>query len=202
MMHKLLADARFYLALLQIDRDLARAARDAGCSCEGSGTLHAAHYPRRPHGGPAALPEGYERRFSFCCGLEDCRARTTPPSVRFFGRRWYLAPVVVLVSALRHGVTPRRLAALREWLSSRGERLAGQTVERWRRWWLETFPATPTWEAGRGRFAPAVVEALLPQSLLERFAGDDRERLAAALRFLSPVTTGFCARFLTGPPRR
>lgn len=199
-MHRLLADARFYRLLQEIDWDVARAVRDGRCPC--GGPLHAGHYPRRPRGGPADLPEGYEKRFSFSCGREGCRTRATPPSVRFLGRRWYLAPVVVLVSALRHGVTPRRLAALREWLSSRGERLARQTVERWRGWWLETFPATPTWRAGRGRFAPPVSEKLLPQSLLERFAGDDRERLAAALRFLSPVTTGSCARSLAGPPRR
>lgn len=202
MMHKLLADARFYWILLQIDRDMARTARDAGCSCEGGGTLHVAHYPRRPHGGPAALPEGYEKRFSFCCELRDCRLRTTPPSVRFLGRRWYLAPVVVLVSALQHGVTPRRLAALRAWLGGRGEQVSERTVERWRRWWLEVFTGTPTWRAGRAHFAPPVAESLLPQSLLERFVGDDREQLTAALSFLSPLTTSSCARSLTGPPRR
>jgi len=122
--------------------------------------------------------------------------------VRFLGRRWYLAPVVVLVSALRHGVTPRRLAALRAWLSDRGERLSQRTVERWRRWWLEIFTVAPAWRVGRAHFAPPVAEALLPQSLLERFVGDDREQLTAALSFVSPVTTGSCARSLTGPPRR
>lgn len=200
MLEKLLADPRFYEVLLEIDRDLAGSVRDEGCPC--GGTLHAAHYPRRPRGGPAALPEGYEKRFSFCCGTEGCRARATPPSVRFFGRRWYLAPVVVLVSALRHGVTLRRLAALREWLCSRGERLSRATVERWRHWWLTVFVRSPTWSARRDRFVPPVAENLLPQSLLERFTGEAWERLTAALRFLSPVTTAFRARLLTGPPRR
>lgn len=198
MMHKLLADARFYALLLRIDWDLARAVRDARCEC--SGPLHASHYPRRPRGGPAALPEGYEQRFSFCCGVEGCRTRTTPPSVRFFGRRWYLAPVVVLVSALQHGTSPRRLAAVRAWL---GDRVSRRTLERWRRWWLEVFTASPCWRAGRGRFAPPVVEGRLPQSLLDRFvAGSDEERLTAALRFLSPVTTGSWARSLVGEARR
>lgn len=202
MMHELLADARYYATLLKIDWDLARSVRDAGCDCEGGGTLHAAHYPRRSRGGPATLPEGFEKRFSFCCELEGCRTRTTPPSVRFFGRRWYLAPVVVLISALRDGVTPRRLAALREWLEGRGERLCRQTVERWRRWWLETFAFSPTWESGRGRFVPPVVPARLPHDLLERFVGGEEERLTATLRFVSPVMTGSCARSLTGAPRR
>jgi hypothetical protein len=205
MMHKLLADARFFLVLLTIDRDIARAVRAAGCTCEGAGTLHAAHYPRRPRGGPAALPEGYEKRFSFCCALEDCRSRTTPPSVRFMGRRWYLGPVVMLVSALQQGVTPERLAVVRDWLSSRGERLSRKTLERWREWWLEIFRESPTWKAGRDRFVPPVVEERLPQSLLERFRrddGDDEQRLIAALRFVSPMTTGSCASSLTGTSRR
>lgn len=199
-MHELLADARFYTTLLRIDRDLAYEVSKGSCPC--GGALDVSDYARSPRGGPATLPEGYGRRFSFCCRVDGCRSRATPPSVRFFGRRWYLAPVVVLVSALRHGVTPRRLAALRDWLKDRGERLCRQTVERWRRWWLETFTVIPTWRAGRGRFVPPVVAARLPQSLLERFAGDDQERLTAALRFLSPVTTGSCARSLTGAPRR
>lgn len=200
MMHELLADARFYETLIKIDWDLARAVRDARCRC--GGPLHAGHYARKPRGGPAALPAGYETRFSFSCGRDGCRARALPPSVRYFGRRWYLAPVVVLVSALEQGVTPRRLAALRQWLSNRGERLSRRTVERWRRWWLEVFATTPTWRAGRGHFVPPVAEARLPQSLLERFAGGEAERLTAALRFLSPVTTGSYARSLTGPARR
>ena len=54
MMHKLLADARFYETLLEIDRDLARAVRDARCPC--GGALHAGHYARKPRGGPPGLP--------------------------------------------------------------------------------------------------------------------------------------------------
>ena len=200
MMHELLADARYHETLIKIDWDLARAVRDARCPC--GGPLHAGHYARKPRGGPAGLPPGYEKRFSFSCGVEGCRVRALPPSVRYFGRRWYLAPVVVLVSALRDGVTPRRLRALREWLKGRGEALSRQTVERWRRWWLETFAVSSTWEAGRGRFVPPVDVARLPHDLLERFTGDDQARLTAALRFLSPVTAGSYAGSLTGAPRR
>lgn len=184
MMHKLLADARFYNELLSIDRDLARVLEDARCPC--GGPLHTANYPRRPRGGPADLTEDHDRRFSFCCGVVGCRVRATPPSVRFFGRRWFLAPVFVLVSALRHGVTSRRLTAVREWL---GAQVCRRTVERWRRWWLEAFTASPHWTASRGRFVPPVAAKRLPLSLLERFGGGEREQLIAALRFLSPLTT-------------
>jgi hypothetical protein len=183
MMHKLLADARFYEELLRIDRDLARATEDARCRC--GGPLHTADYPRRPRGGPADL-EGHGSRFSFCCGLVGCRRRATPPSVRFFGRRWFLAPVVVLISALRHGVTKRRLEAVREWL---GKQVCKRTVERWRDWWLEVFVTSAHWVASRAGFVPPVVAKRLPLSLLERFGDDGRERLVAGLRFLSPTTT-------------
>jgi hypothetical protein len=103
------------------------------------------------------------------------------------------------VSALQHGATPRRLAAVRKWL---GKRVSRRTVARWRRWWLEVFTASPCWTAGRGRFVPPVTEARLPLSLLERIVGDERDRLVAALRFLSPVTTGIGARLLVGAARR
>ena len=96
-------------------------------------------------------------------------------------------------------MSPRRLAAVRKWL---GDRVSRQTVERWRRWWLEVFTASPCWTARRGLFVAGVVEARLPLSLLDRFQGDDRDRLVAALRFLSPVTTGSWARSLVGEARR
>lgn len=144
-------------------------------------------------------------RLSFCCGVGGCRKRSMPPSVRFFGRRWYLAPLVVLLSIFRHGATSRRLARLRKWLGERGELLPRQTVERWRRWWLKVFPTTRAWSALRDRFVPPVSEEDLPQSLLERFEGeqdDEEAALTALLRFVSPVTTTSWAGSLTGPPRR
>jgi hypothetical protein len=178
-----MSEASFYEILERIDWDLADAARGAGCGC--GGVLHRATYPRKPRGGPRDLGLGYERRLSFCCARQGCRKRRTPASVRFLGRRVYLGAVVVLVTALHHGVTGRRAARLRE--------LAGvsvRTFKRWRRWWQEGFVASRFWQAARGRFGTPVAGERLPQSLLERFAGDARDRLVAALGFLSPITTG------------
>ncbi len=81
-----------------------------GCSC--GGRLHSANYPRAPRGGPDHLPEEYRSRFSFCCDRDGCRKRMTPPSVRFLGRKVYLGAVVILVSAMRQGPTPRRVREL------------------------------------------------------------------------------------------
>jgi hypothetical protein len=157
-------------------------ARAAGCVvCDG--VLHSSLYPRKPRGGPAELP-GYDWRHSFCCAVEGCRKRTTPPSVRFLGRKVYLGVVVVLASALRHGATPARLARLRAELG-----VCRRTVERWRIWWREIFVESRFWRAAKGRFASPVGEATLPQSLLERFGGDEVERLVHALEFVAPITT-------------
>ena len=68
--------------------------------------LHDAHYQRKPRGGPHDLQEAFEVRFSLCCGRPGCRRRVLPPSVRFWDRRVYWAPVLLLVSALRQGQKP------------------------------------------------------------------------------------------------
>jgi hypothetical protein len=117
--------------------------------------------------------------------VDGCRRRVTPPSVRYLGRRVYLGAVVVLVTAMRAGLTARRAAQLREWLG-----VNVRTLARWRRWWRETFVASPFWHGVKGRFAPPVEPDELPAALLERFTADHpRDRLVAVLRFLAPLTT-------------
>ena len=89
MCHATLQDPKLYSLLLLIDEDLAAQAQSAGCSC--GGALHSARYPRKPRGAPRELLEQYRSRLSFCCAA--CRRRTTPESVRYLGRRVYLAVV-------------------------------------------------------------------------------------------------------------
>jgi len=197
MMHRLVGQVAFFALLLQIDQDLAEEARQALCPC--GGALHTANYPRAPRGAPPGLPEGHEKRFSFCCDREGCRGRVTPPSVRFFGRRWYVAPVMVLLCALQHGATPRRLDAIQGWLERPVPR---RTLERWRRWWCEAFTASPFWRGVRGRFGRPPAESRLPLSLIDAFSGDEPAKLIAALAFLAPVTTASCAHLAMGPARR
>src|ERR1700674_2060955 len=80
----LLADATFHELLLAYDRDLADTARCAGCArC--SGVVHSAPYWRKPRGRPCRLGREHDRRFSFCCAVDGCRSRATPPSLRFLG---------------------------------------------------------------------------------------------------------------------
>jgi hypothetical protein len=197
---RLLRDTRLYALLLRCDRDLAEEVREAGCRC--GGRLDSGHYPRKPRGGPP-IPErlrkddpDHSRRLSLCCAV--CRRRTTPASVRFLGRRFYLAATVVLVSALRDGLTRHRVERLHELYD-----VSRRTLERWREWWLETFAKTDLWRAFRGRFAPPVDEGALPRSLLERFGGLTRRGLVATLRFLAPLGASEHARrgAISGPQR-
>jgi hypothetical protein len=182
MCHAFLRDARFWLALLAIDRDIAEEARKERCRRCG-GPLHCAHYRRKPRGvEPGGLSVECLYRLSFSCGA--CRRRLTPPSVRFLGRKVYLGAVVVLVTAMRQGPTPTGSLRLRELFGA-----DRRTIARWQEFWREIFPATKFWRLGKARFMPPVEEGELPRSLLEAFAGSAlAARLKAALRFLAPIT--------------
>jgi len=179
--HSLLQDPKLYALLSLIDHEHAAEIRAAGCGC--GGVLHSARYPRKPRGGPAELRQTYNSRLSFCCA--QCRRRHTPMSVRYLGRRVYLATVVVLAAAMRAGITGRRALQLSARLQ-----VPLRTLERWRCWWLTDFVQTPFWRAACGQFMPPVPVARLPDGLLSRFIGDDLAiRLTLALRFLAPLST-------------
>lgn len=188
MCHVFFNDSRFYQFLFQVDEQIAAEVREGGCSC--GGVLHSARYPRKPRGLRCVLDESYTTRLSFCCASEGCRRRTTPPSVRFLGRKVYLGVIVVLVTALEHGLTPRRRAVLIEQLD-----LWPPTIGRWRRWWREAFAASRTWRAEYGKFMPPVVAASLPGALLGRLNGHDLcHRLSLLLRLIAPITSTSCSR--------
>lgn len=184
----MLGDVHFHELLLAIDRDLAEACRAGGCERCG-GVLHSARFPRKPRGRPQAvacrLGRDHDLRFSFCCALDGCRGRETPPSVRFLGRRVYVAALVVLISILQSGATDARMQRLSQVVT-----VDRRTVERWRRWWREAFTTTRFWQTARAFFTPPVMHEQMPASLLDRFTGDDDDRLIAALRFLGPITGG------------
>lgn len=183
MCHAFLNDARFYRFLFDIDQDIARQVQAGGCSC--GGVLHSACYPRKPRGLRSKLDESYTTRLSFCCAEEDCRRRSTPPSVRFLGRKVYLGVIVILVTALVHGLTPKRQKQLVEQLD-----LWPQTLVHWRKWWREVFPGSRCWLEARGHFIPPVQTDQLPGELLGRLDGKDLcQRLCHLLHLLTPITT-------------
>jgi hypothetical protein len=167
--------------LTKIDADLAAQACKQGCHC--GGALHRSDYERKVRG---VEVEGKVWRHSFCCAVKGCRRRLTPGSVRFFGRKVYAGFMVVLLTALSHGLTAARVQILCEQLG-----VDRRMLERWRRWWLEHFVEHPQWRVARAQLLPPVDAAALPGSLWERFRDQRSEEgpLLALLRFLVPWTT-------------
>ena len=80
--------------LLACDRDLADE-RQRQCCADCGARLDVANFNRKPRGRPLKLGPEHNRRFSFCCRRDGCRGRATPPSLRFLGRRVYVAAIVV-----------------------------------------------------------------------------------------------------------
>jgi hypothetical protein len=123
--------------------------------------------------------EEYSRRLSFTCGR--CDARSTSPSVRFAGRRVYVA-VVLMLHSPPGSASGQELCDL---LS-----IPARTLKRWRTWWREDFPATPFWRSMRARFIPPLAIERLPQCLWVRFDGEAMtDRLTHALRWIAPLST-------------
>jgi len=174
---KQLADKNLHQLCEKVDWDIALEAKAKVCAFCGE-VLHWGNYKRKPRGGPL-----WERRYSLCCSGRDCRRRLTPPSVRFLGRRVYAGIVVVLVSAMNHGLSAQRIRRLREVLN-----IDVRTLKRWRQWWLETFVRSRFWVEARARLSPPVCEETLPWSLGQRFGFELSDRLLELMKFLSPIT--------------
>ena len=183
MYHDLPRAARFWSVLLAIDQDLAETARKGGCSC--GGRLHCANYLRKPRGTPLQLPEPQRLRLSFCCDRDGCRKRVTPPSVRFLGRKVYLAAIVILISAMRQGPSPRRVRELSARFGA-----DESTIARWQTFWREHFPQTPFWKVARAGFITLGKTISLPYSLVDAFLRRHPpcKGWTLLLRFLSSIT--------------
>ena len=176
-----LSCARIWALLEQIDAAEAARSRSEGCEhCPGR--LHSATYPRKPHALAPGLREDV-RRHSFCCAA--CRLRKTPPSVRFFGRRYRVAPVFLAACLTVLGGSAPVETASRIW------GIPAVTLRRWRLWWQADFPATAAWRCRRGELAVPPDEpppVFLAGSIRGR---SERSRLLRSLVWLMPWT-GHC----------
>jgi hypothetical protein len=175
-------DAKFLKALGAIDVEHAEQVQRSGCPQCG-GALDRADYSRKPRGELGEAAGSYERRCSFCCRVDGCRKRATPASLRFLGRKVYVAVLVIVASA--QGRTLR--------LTGRGrpgsvEGVPVRTVRRWLDWWQTVFALGTFWSEAKGWFATPVDTSELPVSLLERF-GNGSAALEKLLRFTAPITT-------------
>jgi hypothetical protein len=172
---------KFHAELLAADVVAAVRVRAAGClRCEG-GRLAVANYPRKARGlDEEAEREGlYGLRLSFCCSREGCRRRTTPPSVRFLGRRVFAATVVLLAMSSAGLPTPATPPPAR------------QTRRRWRSLWQEQLLSSALFiEMIASRVGAVLEPTEMPSALLDRFDGDLLSRTTGTLRLLAPWTTG------------
>jgi hypothetical protein len=185
MFHVHTESRQFIDLLCYFDQDLANRCRAQGCRhCQGR--LHLARYSRKPRGlAPQTNNEDWCWRWSYCCAEEECRKRTTPPSLRFLGQRVYVGAVVALTACMEQGLSEQRLAALNLVLE-----VPRRTLKRWRLWWQEVFVHTAFWQVARARLMPPVGEQRLPLSLFERFAGTElAQQLVHLLNFISPLST-------------
>ncbi len=180
MYQRLLRETSFFELLLRFDEDLAEEVRDAGCPC--GGVLHSARYPRKPRGGPDSLGREHAMRASFCCAKDGCRRRSTPPSLRFLGRKVFFGVLVLLLPILRDGPSPERLRRLEQRFG-----VSRRTLYRWREWWREIVPRTRWWQAERGLWANPVDPEQLPGSLFGAFSGIESapDRVIAVLKRLA-----------------
>jgi len=177
-----LQNSTLYMFLLRIDQDLAAQAAESPCRFCG-GKLDSACFPRKPRGIPDDVDVGpeYRVRHSFCCRVEGCRRRHTPPSVRFLGSRVYLGIMVVLLTAMRQGPTPRGARQLQATFGA-----SRRTLARWQQWWREEFPTTKFWQRVKGRFVPPITKAELPGILPDRFEGEElKDRIVRLLKCLA-----------------
>jgi len=110
-----------------------------------------------------------------------------PPSLRFWGRRVYWAPVVLLVSTVRQGKNPAVTL----------ERLKGlcgvwrTTVKRWQRYFLDFFTQEASYRRISGLFLPPIRQDQLPAALVARFyTGCGKEPVATLVNCLQTLALG------------
>jgi len=170
----------FHQQLFNIDIDTARRIQATGCQHCGS-KLHRANYPRKGFGIPVQIAQFYSLRLSFCCA--SCRRRSTPPSVRFFGRYRYVAMIFVLLCALRFSPSEHRCIRL---ANRYGLCISLATWKRWLSWWHNEFTNTPLWVDLKAHFPLSLLtpaRTLLKQLGVATLQG----RLQQALLLLSPL---------------
>ena len=185
MYHDLPRTARFWWSLFVFDQDLANASSRERMFLRRTPPLR-----RLSRESPAASPPASRAscgiRLSFCCDRDGCRKRTTPPSVRFLGRKVYLGAIVILISAMRQGPSPRRVREL-----SARFGVDQRTIARWQVFWREHFPQSHFWKIEGARFKATVKIISLPYSLVDAFLSRHRrcKGWTLLLRFLAPITT-------------
>ena len=174
-----------------IDQEIADEFFRTGCCrhCK-SKELSRSDYPRDPRGIPKDASEEiinkYSCRFSFLC--RKCRRRTTPPSVRFMGRKIYATLGVLWVSLENERGALPGLEELRQLM---GKCLSDVTIERWLNWWQSKVWNSPFWKEFQGQLLGEIKQSQFISGVWDHFKrqlSDSTSICDAVLRFFSPIT--------------
>jgi len=97
----------------------------------------------------------------------------------------YLGAIVILISAMRQGPSPRRVRELAARFGA-----DRRTIARWLVFWRERFPQTPFWKIARARLGSRADCVSLPYALLDAFLSRHRRcrGWTLLLKFLAPIT--------------
>jgi hypothetical protein len=184
MYHNSSLNQSIHALLKHIDEELSEEIKKTPCAFCG-GQLNQANYPRSPLGLASSSRGYYELRYALCCG--KCRRRTAIPSVRFFGRYRFVAPIFLLISLLKRRVTRKVISQVKRHF---GILISLRTWKRWRHWWLKHFGSSSFWKQAKGIVPSYCAEGPFPRSLLSAFSGGFNERWVVFLQFLSPLSAG------------
>ena len=184
MYHYLSLNQSIHALLKHIDEELSAEMKKNPCAFCG-GQLNQANYPRSPLGLVSSSRGYYDLRYALCCG--KCRKRTAIPSVRFFGRYRFVAPLFLLISLLKRRVTRKTISQAKRHF---GISISLRTWKRWRHWWLMHFDSSSFWKQAKGIVPSCCAAGPFPRSLLAAFSGTFSERGVSFLKFLSPLTAG------------
>ena len=148
--------------------------------------MRRANYPRVSRGLSELLDISHVVRFSFCCSGDECRRRTTPPSVRILGRKQYLPWAFLCCCCV-----PRRQLSRKH--TSRDLRAClrphEKTVCRWLAWWRDIVPNTQFWTHAKGLFMPTLNINVLCDELVEVFSVTHSSTgIHRLLLFISPLS--------------
>lgn len=141
----------FFQALYKSDLEIANEFRKNGRCRHCHGTrLRRSNYRRKARGLPPGLSKEvqalFDFRFSFLCNL--CNRRTTPPSLRFLGRKVYVAFAIVWISKL---VEETQTFWWKNQKDLFGEFISKLTIKRWIKWWLGPIWRSNFWKLLRGQ---------------------------------------------------
>ena len=185
MLPELLQSPNLFYLLHRIDIDLAEQQKLAGCPFCG-GPLHYSNYQRKPRGGPDTLPDELCLRLSLCCGNENCRRRTLPPSTLFMDRRVYFRSMILIVLTLKQNYPRKHSKAqlMRMFGVSR------KTINRWQVFFRDIFPFSKQWQRLRGKVSSVVKNSDLPGGMVAYFIQHTKSVEEAIVRSLHFISTG------------